>query len=394
MNKLQAELESETRLLEEGRVWLARLDAQQATPVGEPVVGCGPSSTLQQMVNQYPLAVVWRGSDIPTADQGIKVLGTPFGHPDYVARHLQSVEQEQQVLLDRIPSIFDVQSAWLLLLHCASARANYQLRTVRPSAVEGFARAHDAGLWQCLSNILRIDPDATVRDAACMPLSLGGVGLRSAYRTRVPAFWVSWSDCLPMIQARNPDVAAALVNELEGFPPTPTLGEAASSARELVGIQGFEPPLWRSLAAGERPPDREPEELEPGTVKQGWQHEASSRVERRHLEEELFPRMGDASRALIRSQAGPGAGLALSTSPLCFPLPLTARNCRCGHHLDVFGHHRAACARAGVLSRRGYAIESVMARVCREAGGRVTTNVAVRDLDLEIADREGRCETA
>ena len=47
--------------------------------------------------------------------------------------------------------------------------------------------------------------------------------------------------------------------------------------------------------------------------------------------------------------------------------PPNPRNCRCGHHLDVFGH-RAVCARAGVLSRRGYALESV-------------------DLDLEIADR-------
>ena len=121
--------------------------------------------------------------------------------------------------------------------------------------------------------------------------------------------------------------------------------------------------------------------------------------------------MNDASRALIRSQAGPGAGMALSTSPLCLhthfdsqvfrvillrrlqlPLPLTARNCRCGHHFDVFGHHRAACARAGVLSRRGYARESVIARVCREAGGRVTTNVLVRDLDLEITDRADRLE--
>ena len=63
---------------------------------------------------------------------------------------------------------------------------------------------------------------------------------------------------------------------------------------------------------------------------------------------------------------------------LHLPLPLTARNCRCGHHLDVFGHHRAACARAGVLSRRGFALESVVARVCREAGGRVTTNVLLR----------------
>ena len=358
---------------------------------------------------QHPSATVWRGSDIPTADQGIKVLGTPLGHPDFVARHLQRVEQEQQILLDRIPSMSDVQSAWLLLLHCASARANYQLRVVHPSAVEGFARAHDTGLWQCLSSILHIDPaqcEETVRDAACMPLSLGGVGLRSALRTRAPAFWASWSDCLPMIQARNPDVAAALVNELEGFPLTPVLGEAASTVRELVGVQGFEPPSWRALSAGLRPPDREPEEFEPGTVRRGWQHEASSRVERKHREEELFPQMTPASRALIRSQAGPGAGLALSTSPLCLltrfpsqvfrvillrrlqlPLPLTARNCRCGHHLDVFGNHRAACARAGVLSRRGFALESVIARVCREAGGRVTTNVLLRDLDLEIADR-------
>ena len=277
------------------------------------------------------------------------------------------------------------------------------MSVVHPSAVEGFARAHDAGLWQCLSSILHIDPaqcEETVRHAACMPLSLGGMGLRSALRTRALAFWASWSDCLPMIQART------LVNELEGFPLTPVLGEAASTARELVGVQGFEPPSWRALVAGERPPDREPEEFEPGTVKRGWQHEASSRVERKHREEELFPQMTHASRALIRSQAGPGAGLALSTSPLCLlthfpsqvfrvillrrlqlPLPLTARICRCGHHLDVFGHHRAACARAGVLSRRGFALESVIARICREARGRVTTNVLLRDLDLEIADR-------
>ena len=80
---------------------------------------------------QHPSAVVWRGSDIPTVDQGIRVFGTPLGHPDHVARHLHRVQQEQQILLDRIPS---------LLLHCASACANYQLRVVHPSAVEGFVR--------------------------------------------------------------------------------------------------------------------------------------------------------------------------------------------------------------------------------------------------------------
>ena len=36
-----------------------------------------------------------------------------------------------------------------------------------------------------------------------------------------------------------------------------------------------------------------------------------------------------------------------------------------------------------MLGRRGFALESATARVCREAGGRVTTNVMVRDLDLD-----------
>ena len=33
---------------------------------------------------------------------------------------------------------------------------------------------------------------------------------------------------------------------------------------------------------------------------------------------------------------------------------------------------------------RGWALESIAARICREGGGRVTTNVLVRDLDLAL----------
>ena len=41
------------------------------------------------------------------------------------------------------------------------------------------------------------------------------------------------------------------------------------------------------------------------------------------------------------------------------------------------GHHRPACGTAGVLGRRGWVLESVAARMCREAGGRVRVNVFV-----------------
>ena len=40
-----------------------------------------------------------------------------------------------------------------------------------------------------------------------------------------------------------------------------------------------------------------------------------------------------------------------------------------------------------MLGRRGFALESAAARVCREAGGRVSVNVAVRDLDIGVPDK-------
>ena len=71
---------------------------------------------------------------------------------------------------------------------------------------------------------------------------------------------------------------------------------------------------------------------------------------------------------------------------LWLPLPPTSRTCRCGRPLDVLGHHRASCAIVGVLGRRGFALESAAARVCREAGGRVSANVLVRDFDIALPD--------
>ena len=69
---------------------------------------------------------------------------------------------------------------------------------------------------------------------------------------------------------------------------------------------------------------------------------------------------------------------------LWLPLPLSVHSCRCGRPLDAFGHHRAACATVGVLGRQGISPESAAAPVCREAGGRVSVNVFVRDLGIAI----------
>ena len=64
------------------------------------------------------------------------------------------------------------------------------------------------------------------------------------------------------------------------------------------------------------------------------------------------------------------------------PSHLNARVYRCGRLLDSLDHHRSACAVSAALGRRGFAVEMAVARICREGGARVSTNVMVRDLDL------------
>ena len=106
-----------------------------------------------------------------------------------------------------------------------------------------------------------------------------------------------------MILERHPDVARLLVGQLEE-PTTPCFQAVARVARDLTGVHGFEPPSWRELAMGARPEPWEPEDFEPGCTRDGWQHEASARVEETFRVESLFPRMDDSGKALLRSQGG------------------------------------------------------------------------------------------
>ena len=129
------------------------------------------------------------------------------------ASRVRCTSSSRRVFLNRIRLVSDIQSAWLLLLHCANARANYQIRSVTFEGVEAYARAHDDGIWQCFCGLLELDPTAgdNGREIANLPLLPGGLGLGSASRLREFAHWASWADCLEMIHQRHLDVANRLV---------------------------------------------------------------------------------------------------------------------------------------------------------------------------------------
>ena len=144
-------------------------------------------------------------------------------------------------------------------------------------------------------------------------------------------------------------MALEMVRQLNGVGAYPSLHAASRAARELTGVEGFEPPTWDALANGLRHPTHDADEFEPG-AKRGWQHEAASRVERQ-FRIRLMERMAEHEQALLRSR-GPMAGMALTASPSSFStridphlfrvillrhlrlsLPLSVRQCRCGRSL-------------------------------------------------------------
>ena len=122
--------------------------------------------------------------------------------------------------------------------------------------------------------------------------------------------------------------------------------------------------------------------------------------------EELYNTLNPANQAMLDSQTGPMASRAFTTIPyttevtypdhifcilmlrrLRLPLPLTERVCRCRRNLDPLGDHRAACARAGVQRSRGVPLEHAAARVCREAGARVTMHTRLANLNIPAVQR-------
>ena len=261
-----------------------------------------------------PDAVVWRGDHrLPVVKQGVVVLGSPVGHDEFIKAKLMSKVTAHQTLLERIPLVRDVQSAWLVLLFCPATRANYWLRTVRPDLTLQFAMAHDHDVLVSLSRLLEVPVETFELNATMsLPLSKGGLGLRSAVRSREAAHWASWADCLPMVQKRHPQVAGIMLQGLNGG------GEMASMnvVRECVASladAGCVLPSWFELVDGVRPPVPEGTS-DPFQPRQGWQHFVWNTVEELHLREAL-PALPPPQRSLVRSQGGP-----LSSRPfVCCP---------------------------------------------------------------------------
>ena len=230
---------------------------------------------------------------------------------------------------------------------CAAPRSNYLLRSLPPSLTEEFAGEHDAGVAQCLRELLAsegpLHRDALAARRARPPFRLGGLGLRSANEGRAAAFWASWADTLPRLRARRPRVVAevlqqaVLVAEGDGraAPSVVELTQAVESLREC----GFEAPSWdRLVEGGKRPPGAANERV-PGESLRG---SAAASLDASACAG-LFLDLDPASRALMLSQAGPCGARALTALPTAPEFRLQSSHYSCGDcACRSHSHHASA----------------------------------------------------
>ena len=90
----------------------------------------------------------WVGN-APPHERGLKILGTPIGHDDFIKAFCEKRIIEERKFLGEVCLLSDVQCAWILLLFCGAPRANHVLRVAPPSLSKAYALNHNNAIWEC-----------------------------------------------------------------------------------------------------------------------------------------------------------------------------------------------------------------------------------------------------
>ena len=104
--------------------------------------------------HSYAAPSCYHWEDQDGSPQGVKILGTPVGHAEFVQAAMNARLEEEDKLWRALSWVPDLQCAWQLLVQCAGPRCHHLLRTMLPSQVVGYAAGHDEGMRPNLAHAL------------------------------------------------------------------------------------------------------------------------------------------------------------------------------------------------------------------------------------------------
>ena len=146
---------------------------------------------------ECPVEIVELGPEV-WSPEGVKILGTPVGSGEFVARVVAERLVEEQKLWDALLWIPDVQCAWQVLVQCAGPRCHHLLRTLPPSQTLEFADGHDLGMMQAMESLLggltgEVSHWLWAHHLASLPMRLGAGCPKqcTGHHGRMPSIWSS-----------------------------------------------------------------------------------------------------------------------------------------------------------------------------------------------------------
>jgi hypothetical protein len=354
-----------------------------------------------------PLGEPFPANGMPAPDDERRV---DIGSEDYAKQRCHEVVERAAALLQAFaelpakasPHQPAVQVAALLLRLCGCGKVTHLLRSTPPSTTKSAARVFDTALLKCYEELAELDPLTAEQALQCsLPLRLGGRGLRSQEQLASAAWVASWAQCLAEVLQRTG------LDELEDLEVSDLpLARACRTARAELpeATEGPRddrdgPPLgtWRELALQPRmkaqrmlsrrldeknharcltllsPESRAQLRSCAGPLAAGWQW-ASAALPAERLDDETYR---FTARSLLGQAVAPAEGAT------CQHKARTGDGAgrRCGAALCSFARHAHRCAVGGSFTDRTEALERVWAKIHRECGDSVETQVHVPGWD-------------
>ncbi len=139
---------------------------------------------------------------------GLVILGTPLGTPNFIREHLSTIRANWFRGWSRLPSLADPRLEALLICKCIMPAITHHLRTIPASLLQEHVRAFDEWCSKQLARLLHphgapgppppLEP--WQRDRAAWPVAHGGMGCPKAADTLPPALIAAWADGTAVIR--------------------------------------------------------------------------------------------------------------------------------------------------------------------------------------------------
>ena len=319
---------------------------------------------------------------------GVEFLGAGIGSSDFINSITVRRVEKASTLHDLIPEMDDPQCEMSLLRNCAGVcKVTHALWTSPPCAISAATASFDNSLRGCLEKVSQTSIGDSSWSQASLPISDGGLGLRSASSSAAAAFVASCAVSVPHVRRLLSNEHITLPGMAEAIGTLKTQG--CANVEDIIA-EGQVPSLQRRLT-------------NPITAKQRQDLLDSSAIRDKARLKSLA---ADHAGAWLLAVPMPMMGLAIPAREFrvllrhtlglqIYSAPRTCPACNSAR-LDVWGSHSVICGSGGDRISRHNSVRDALYHIAEAAAfspileiGHIIPGSQRRPGDITIPDWSG-----